>query len=253
MSENLLKFFSDLKEAETKVDFSNEEWRCDSFSHDFFQGEEPAYFDEEIAPDFLRALLIPGQRYLDLGCGVFRLSQHLQDFEGFGLDLHHSSLLDPKIPSVVGNVHQLPFQGKFDLILLGFGQICLMEKEQLRKLLKRLKKLLNRSGKIYLDLPTIDYIQEYHDFNTWKLEEDQLEICAREYDPEPSQFHQKIKILNKLGEQRNYEFSYQFYSLYELLEMFRDLRLQVVYGNEDFEEEPIKEGSEWMIFVLQKN
>ena len=66
-------------------------------------------------------------------------------------------------------------------------------------------------------------------------------------------FHKKLLNLNKInGSFRSNWIHYQMYSLYELLELFKDLRLQVTYGAEDFNESPIKEESPWMIFVLQK-
>lgn len=233
------------------------EWQDQTFVDRFFTTSRDGYYEIEEEIEFLNQYLTSGP-FLDLGSGRGRLSKPLTDnISGFAVDNSFLSLKGNGVPSICGDYKKLPIKGHFGSILLAFGQICFCNKKELIELLKRCKKLLKRNGRIYIDLPTIDATQAMHSFGEWESlqeSEDSVLFTARHYDPVSDIFSQKLVNVNI----RNNQFltkwiHYQMYSLYELLELFKDLRLQVVYGAEDFQETPIKEESPWMIFVLQKS
>lgn len=236
---------------------STQEWQDEGFVDRFFNVSRDGFYDLEEEIDFLRQYL-DQEPFLDLGSGRQRLAGPLmENMTGLALDNSFLSLKGNRVPSICADYRKLPLKGQFGSILLAFGQICFCTKNEVIDLLKRCKKLLKRKGRIYIDLPTIDATQSMHSFGEWEyLEQNAHHILftARHYDPTTDIFSQKLINLNVQDDQISTQWiHYQMYSLYELLELFKDLRLQVIYGAEDFQENPIKEESPWMIFVLQKS
>ncbi len=256
---NQVKSFLDelLEEPHPLINLDQaQEWNDCEFVDRFFDSSRDGFYDLEDETKFVQNQLTDGP-FLDLGSGRERLAAPLSEkIKGFALDKSLVSLRGNQIPSICADYHKLPLKGQFGSILLAYGQICFCEKPKLIDLLKRCKKILKRKGKIYLDLPTIDAIQSMHSYGEWEFvdtSKHQLLFTARHYDPDSGIFSQKLLNINRIsGNLKTRWIHYQMYSLYELLELFKDLRLQVNYGAEDFDESPIKEESPWMIFVLQK-
>ena len=254
---NLQDLLTELERHEDG-DFDSAIWSDSNFTDEFFSEANRTLFDLEDELDFLRNLLDKGP-FLDLGCGSGRLYKTLhKDFEGLALDISFQALKTDSDGSdttllVQGDLNRLPVKGRFELIILGFGQICFLERSAFEKLLNQCKKLLKRGGHLVIDLPSIEYIQEMHGANEWQNVGEQLWFYSREYDPASAIFSQKLTRLcksTKVIETRS--FSYQMYSLYELLDLFNSQSYRVVYGSENYQQSPIKEGSQWMIFALQK-
>ena len=256
---NTVKHFLDelLEEPNSSIDLHQaSEWSDFDFVDRFFGSNRDGFYDLQDEITFIGSQLSEGP-FLDLGSGRERLAGPLSNkMKGFALDKSLFSLRGNTVPSICADYHQLPIKGQFGSILLGYGQICFCEKSKLVDLLKRCKKLLKRKGKIYLDLPTIDAIQSMHSHGEWEFIDQnfqELLFTSRYYNPDSGIFSQKLLNINQTtGNFRTTWIHYQMYSLYELLELFKDLRLQVNYGAEDLDESPIKEESPWMIFVLQK-
>ena len=256
---NQLKNFLDelIEEPNQSINLhQTDEWSDYEFVDRFFESSRDGFYNIEDESDFIQNHLSEGP-FLDLGSGRERLAAPLSEkIKGYALDKSLISLRGNQVPSICANYHELPVKGQFGSILLGYGQICFCEKSKLVDLLKRCKKILKRKGKIYIDLPTIDAIQSMHSYGEWEysdINEQKILFTARHYDPESAIFSQKlIDISHTTSTFSTRWIHYQMYSLYELLELFKDLRLQVNYGAEDFNESPIKEESPWMIFVLQK-
>ncbi len=249
---DLSQFLKILQEPISQ-DFTAKEWLSDVFQSSF-----QAYFND-LGPDsgeqaeFFKPYLGSGP-FLDLGCGQGQLSALLsKTAQGLGLDLEWKHLSGTDFLGLQGDLRHLPVQGKFSLILLSFGQFCLMSKPDALQLLKNLKKHLQDDGCIYLDLPTIEWIQELGSGGEWEQEEKGSLFMTRQWDVGESIFSQRMLRVENAEISDRMEFSYQLYSLYELLEMFKDLRYKLVYGCEDLEHSPIQETSQWMIFVLRKN
>ena len=233
------------------------EWQDQTFVDRFFTNSRDGYYEIEEEIEFLKKYLTSSPS-LDLGSGRGRLSKPLAEtIPVFAIDNSFLSLEGSGVRSICGDYKKLPIKGHFGSIILAFGQICFCNKNELVDLLKRCKKLLKRNGRIYIDLPTIDATQGMHSFGEWEhLQENEESILftARHYNPVSDIFSQKLINFNFTNSQFVTKWvHYQMYSLYELLELFKDLRLQVIYGAEDFQETPIKEESPWMIFVLQKS
>ena len=255
---NLRNFLDELlEEPNTAINLHQaEEWSDFDFVDRFFGSNRDGFYDLQDEIKFIQSQLSE-EPFLDLGSGRERLAEPLYNkMKGFALDKSLFCLRGNKVPSICADYHHLPLKGQFGSILLGYGQICFCEKSKLIDLLKRCKKLLKRKGKIYLDLPTIDAIQSMHSYGDWEFIDQsnhELLFTSRHYNPDSGIFSQKLLNINRIsGNFRTNWIHYQMYSLYELLELFKDLRLQVNYGAEDFNESPIKEESPWMIFVLQK-
>ncbi|MBW7875036.1 MAG: class I SAM-dependent methyltransferase [Candidatus Cloacimonetes bacterium] len=248
-----LKLLSEEVPAQNREAFQGREWNEPRFAEWFFSENRHGYLDPVEEEEFLLQHAGSGP-FLDLGCGNGRLSELLSDrFSGLALDSSFASIEKVKTPCIQADIRDLPVTGKFSLILLGFGQLCFLSREEHMELLKKLKRLLLPQGRIYLDLPTIELIQEMDSQNEFGQDGENTVFLVRQYDPSLSRLYQRSIVLNPEGKLlEDFSFAYQLYSLYELLESFRELRLRVEYGSEDLQGNPIKETSAWMVFLLQK-
>jgi len=249
-----LAAFLDLISKSPEPSFSGLEWQDSQFCQRFFETHREGFYslDEEIS--FLSKWIEVGP-ILDLGSGNGRILRPLlQRFKGLGLDYSYSALKASSVPVVVGDCRALPIQPSFEMALLCMGQISFFQKTELISILTRLHSLLKPGGKVYLDLPTLDAAQGFHDCNEWDQSDGGFTFWSRVFSPKDSVLIQREVNLSCDGD-LNYDYSFanQIYSLHELLEIFRDLSYQVVYGAEDFENTPIKEESPWMIFVLTRS
>jgi|GEM_PF-1009184 len=244
-----LKELSSLPES----GFQNGPWENSTFARSYFQATVEGFFNSRDEAEFILTWVEKGP-FLDLGAGTGRLSKELNEhIQGIALDLSFHALKKGEIPGVQADFRQIPFQGGFELILLSFGQICFLPREELPQLLKACRKLLSKEGSIVLDLPTQVFAQDLDGFNEFEDLGDEMFFVQRSFDPETALLYQKQIVANqRTGAYDSFYHTNQIYSLYELLELFKDLRLQVAYGAEDLEGSPIKEGSQWMIFVLKK-
>lgn len=228
-------------------------WEDSTFSRSYFQATVEGFFDASEEAEFILTWVENGP-FLDLGAGTGRLSKELHSrIPGVALDLSFHALKTGEIPGVQADFRQIPFQAGFELILLSFGQICFLPREELQQLLKTCRKLLSKEGVIIIDVPSEEFAQDMDGYN--EFEEMGEEVCfiQRSYDPQSALLYQKQIVASKTsGKFESFSHTNQIYSLYELLELFKDLRFQVAYGAEDLEGTPIKEGSQWMIFVLKK-
>lgn len=249
----LLKLLSEEVPIQNQTAFKGREWQEPRFAQWFFSENRQGYLDPEEEEDFLIQHAGSGP-FLDLGCGNMRLSEILsKNLSGLALDSSFASIGEGSTPCVQADIRDLPITGKFSLILLGFGQLCFLSREEHMELFKKLKRLLLPEGRIYIDLPTIELIQEMDSQNEFGPDGENTVFLVRQYDPSESRFYQRSIVVSKDGKLlEDFSFAYQLYSLYELLESFRELRLRVEYGCEDLQGNPIKETSAWMVFLLQK-
>ena len=254
MSDMDFRSFLNLISQPLESSFSGEEWQDPQFCQHFSRSHREGFYnlDEEVS--FLLQWLDSGP-ILDLGSGDSRvLRPLLQKFKGLGVDYSFSALKNNPESVIVGDCRALPLKGNFRMALLSMGQICFFKKPELVSILSQIHGLLSRGGKVYLDLPTLDAAQSFHDCNEWEESENGFSFWTRAFVPEDSILIQREVSLSREGK-LNYAYSFanQIYSLHELLEIFRDLGYQVTYGAEDFINTPIKEESPWMIFILTRN
>jgi SAM-dependent methyltransferase len=228
-------------------------WDNTTFTRSYFQATAEGFFDAHEEAEFLLTWVENGP-FLDLGAGTGRLSLKLHKrIPGVALDLSFEALKKGEIPGVQADFRHIPLKTGFELILLSFGQICFLPREDLPNLLKNCRKLLSKDGVLVIDLPSTEFAQDLDSLNEWEDLEEKLFFVQRSFLPESGLLTQKQIIVEKgTGTVESFVHTNQIYSLYELLELFKDLRFQVAYGAEDLQGTPIKEGSPWMIFVLKK-
>jgi SAM-dependent methyltransferase len=246
--------FQELKK-EISADFAGSEWKTQEYSDDFFGEVRSNYWEPEREQEFLSEHLGDG-RFLDLGCGDFRLSRELiHSGNGVGLDLSFHALRENVVPCVCGDYRNLPFQSRcFDLVLLAFGQICFLQPEELLSLLKQCRSLLIRGGKVILDLPTLALMQELDGVNEWVQKEDRFQFYVRQYQADEQCFHQRLLELDKEGRLcRDICFTYRGYGYSELLTLIEQAGYLACYCAEDLNGTRIQEESPWMSFVLKKS
>lgn len=245
-----------LLHAELTPSFAGQEWLNPTFNDHFFTRSEKSPFptdtNEEIS--FLKEWLDKGP-VLDLGCGDLRLSQNLiAEFGGLGIDLSfHSLKRVHNHQCLQADYRQLPLKGLFQIIILAFGQICFLPTAELKPFLNNIRRQLLPGGLIYLDLPSPMVFAEMNDQNSWELENQSLVLWSRQFHPDSSILSQRRLIFDYNGKlDSDLTTSYQSYSFFELLELFQQLRLQLVYSGADLAAAPIDEESEWMYFLLRK-
>ncbi|MCJ8344966.1 class I SAM-dependent methyltransferase [bacterium] len=248
-----LKNFVHLLNQDIEDSFGGQEWKQSPFSDDFFHNIKESYFpiDSEIA--FLKENLKEGS-ILDLGCGNFRLIEHLKDdYECLGLDFSFHPLKSNLSDCLCADYSQLPFKKRFDNIFLSFGQICFLQKEALRKLLTQLKKHLKKGGFIYIDLPSPCNFQDLDSFNSFEIKDDETHFWVRQYFPQNDIFSQRQIVLDQQGQVKStLSLSYQVYAVSELILLFQEIGYNVKYAGESYETATIKETSAWMIFLISK-
>ena len=105
--------------------------------------------------------LEPGNRVLDLGCGPGLYASRLADagLQVIGVDFSQNSIeyarqQRPEIEYLCQNYLDLLVEGKFDLVLLIFGDFCVLSPEQRARLLANVKGLLKPGGSFVLDVTT---------------------------------------------------------------------------------------------------
>lgn len=243
-----------LLNEEIEDSFGGEEWKDSPFSDEFFQNIKESFFPIELEIEFLKSKLKSGS-VLDLGCGNFRLIEHLKDeFDCLGLDFSFHPLKSKKTPCLCGDYSQLPIKKRFDNIFLSFGQICFLQKQDLKTLLTQLKKNLKKGGLIYIDLPSPSNFQDLDNFNAFESNEDNTQFWIRQYIPRSDTFSQKQVVIDSLGNLvSNLSLSYQVYALSELILLFQELGYTVQYNSENYDNATIKETSPWMIFLISKS
>lgn len=247
-----LNEFLTLLNQDIETDIQSDAWDHHEFADHFFETTREGFLPLHEEIEFLLPHLGEGP-FLDLGCGRGRLSSPLREkASGIALDISFASLKG-HAHSIQADLRDLPVQGPFSLALMAFGQACFLSREELTQTLKQLKRQLKPEGKIYLDLPTIELMQEMDSQNEFVKYGDWTAFYTRQFEPGTSRLLQRVTLIhNQTSEVKTYSFAYQLYSLYELLELFRELRFRVEYGFEDLDSGPIKETSPWMVFLLQK-
>ncbi|MCO4784030.1 MAG: class I SAM-dependent methyltransferase [Candidatus Cloacimonetes bacterium] len=248
-----IKDFLQLLNDDIEDSFGGDEWKDSPFSDEFFQNIKESFFPIGLEIDFLKSHLKPGS-ILDLGCGNFRLIEHLNDdFDCLGLDFSFHPLKSKKVPCLCADYSQLPIKKRFDNILLSFGQICFLQKEHLKTLLVQLKKHLKKGGLIYIDLPSPSNFQDLDNFNSFESCDNTSQFWVRQYFPHNDTFSQKQVIVDHQGKLiSKLSLSYQVYALSELILLFQELGYTVPYNAENYENSTIKETSPWMIFLISK-
>ncbi|PCJ16422.1 MAG: hypothetical protein COB02_16285 [Candidatus Cloacimonadota bacterium] len=249
---NLTKFLNLLNE-DIEDSFGGNEWKDSPFSDDFFHNIKESFFPISSEIEFLKKNLKPGS-VLDLGCGNFRLSKHLNNqFDCLGLDFSFYPLKSKLVSCLCADYSKLPLKKRFDNILLSFGQICFLQKKELENLLIQLKKHLKKNGFIYIDLPSPNNFQDLNNFNSFEKKSQKNHFWVRQYFPQRDIFSQKQIILNENGEvQSQLSLSYQTYAVSELILLFQNLGYNIEYSSENYENSNIKETSPWMIFLISK-
>ncbi len=105
--------------------------------------------------------LKPGMRVLDLGCGPGLYTSRLADagLRVTGVDFSQNSInyarqQRPEVEYLCQDYLNLQVEGKFDLVLLIFGDFCVLSTQQRSCLLTNVKNVLNPGGSFVLDVST---------------------------------------------------------------------------------------------------
>ena len=205
----------------------------------------------------------PQDRILDLCCGGGRHLLALSEM-GYrnltGVDLSmpllkiaHQALRSCKTSSVLlADMRQLPFHGKFDVVLNLFTSFGYFEAdEENLQVLTSMHSVLHSGGRFLLDYLNPKHILSSLQPLTEKAIEDRRVIEKRKYDPVGKRVNKSITIESPEGT-KHYQESVRLYSQEEMLEMFRLAKLDVLDCFGKFDSQPYLANSPRMIFAGRK-
>jgi SAM-dependent methyltransferase len=105
--------------------------------------------------------LQPGQRVLDLGCGPGLYTARLADagLQVTGVDFSQNSIeyarqQRPGIEYLCQNYLDLQVEGKFEVVMLIFGDFCVLSPQQRNRLLSNIRKVVQPGGNFVVDVST---------------------------------------------------------------------------------------------------
>lgn len=106
-------------------------------------------------------------RTLDAGCGTGKLLEECKDYDAYGLDFSEEALKFCKLRNlknlVRGSISATPFKSdSFDTVI-SLDVLYYITDEENISTLKELYRIINKNGKLLLNLPAYNFLQSTHD------------------------------------------------------------------------------------------
>ncbi len=245
-------------------------WYADPGLHsdDYFLVFPPAILEQTARQvDGLVGLLeLPtGARLLDLACGWGRIAVPLaqRGCRVTGLDLSDDFLARARAAAQAagvdvdfrrGDMREIPFAGEFDAVVMMWSAFGVLESEEEdQKVLHAVARTLRPGGRFFLDQASREWVIRHFQSRDWaEREGGVLVLQDRELNLLESRNYVGMTIIEPDGSRRDYEHTFRFYTLTELVEMLSraGLAFRAAWG--DFDGSPYALHSRHMIALAEK-
>jgi ubiquinone/menaquinone biosynthesis C-methylase UbiE len=238
------------------------------FTDDYFKMFGDQIPDPSAEIDFIEKTLNlkPGTKIFDLCCGHGRHSIELarrgydvtgQDISQYFLDIAKGSAekAGVKIKLVHDDMRNIRFSDEFDAAIIMFTSFGVLESDsENQKVLNGLSASLKQGGKLCIDAANRDriisrYLSKDHKY----LKDGSLLVIEREFDHISGYHRETRKIYSSNGSCKEYKVILRFYTVPELINMFKNAGLEIIDYYGDFDFTPISFSSPNYILIAEKN
>jgi len=217
--------------------------------------------------DFVEKVLKlkPGAKVFDLCCGHGRHSVELarrgydvtgQDLSEYFLNIAKQSAQKAgvKIRVVHNDMRNIGFENEFDAAIIMFTSFGVLESDpENQKVLNGLSASLKKGGRICIDAANRDWIiRRYMHKDHKYLNDGSLLVMEREFDHISGYHIESRKIYAPNGSFKEYKIMLRFYTVPELISMFKTAGLEVTDTYGDFDFSPISFSSPNYILIAEK-
>lgn len=216
------------------------------------------------------ALLKPGDKVLDLGCGPglysSRLSQsgiHMTgiDFSARSIEYARKKAQAQKQPIeyVHGNFFDMSYDGMFDSVLQIYGELCTFADEERDRLLTMIYQALKQDGLFIFDVSTRELRKREGLKNRWQFSDGGFWYSGKHivleqgFDyPEQDIWVDQYTVIQEDGSCRRYHMWFHDYSLQTIAKVLAKHNFKIVHRWNSLTGAPYKAGGDWIALAAQK-